>query len=131
MKVRRPAPAFVDRRGEITDILVKTPFDHATVITTRADGVRGNHYHLATSQYVYIVRGRMRVTTQMPGGEVQRTIVTEGDLFENEPGERHAMRALDDTTFLVLSHGPRGGADFESDTFRLDAGELLDPPSAP
>lgn len=129
VKVRRVTPAFTDARGEITDIGDGTPFDHATVITTRSGGVRGNHYHVASTQWVYVVSGRMRVTTQVPGAAIERTVVAAGDLFENDAGERHAMKALEDTVFLVLSRGPRGGTGFESDTFRLGPTELLEPPS--
>ena len=34
--------------------------------------------------------------------------------------ERHAFQAIEDTTFLVLTRGPRGGENYETDTFRLD-----------
>lgn len=128
MTIRRPRPAFIDDRGTITDILASVPIDHVTVITSRANALRGNHFHKETTHYLYMVRGRMRLTTQQPGGVAQSVVLSEGDLFENPPGERHAMRALEDSAFMVFSRGPRGGADFESDTYRLPAGELLEAP---
>ncbi len=126
MTTRRPRPAYVDDRGSITDIL-SSPIDHVTVITSRADALRGNHYHKETTQYLYMLRGRMRLTTQRPGGPVQSVVLSEGDVIENPPGERHAMRALEESAFMVFSRGPRAGADFESDTYRLPVDELLEP----
>jgi len=37
--------------------------------------------------------------------------------------EAHALQALEDTTMVVMTRGPRGGREYESDTFRLS--ELL------
>jgi quercetin dioxygenase-like cupin family protein len=37
-----------------------------------------------------------------------------------EPGVPHAWKALGDTVCLVFTRGPRSGADYESDTTRLD-----------
>jgi hypothetical protein len=42
------------------------------------------------------------------------------------PQEGHAFEALEDTTFLVLTRGPRGGENYEDDTFRLET-SLRDP----
>jgi hypothetical protein len=36
------------------------------------------------------------------------------------PGDAHAMEALKHTTMVVMTRGPRGGREYESDTFRLD-----------
>ena len=126
--VRRIEPAFSDARGTITDILQDVPVTDVTIITTRADAVRGNHYHKHTQQYLYMVEGRMRLTTRLVGQDAGSVILEKGDLVLQEPNEQHAMRAIEDTTFLVLTSGPRGGADFESDTFRLGVEELLERP---
>ena len=34
--------------------------------------------------------------------------------------EAHALHALEDSVLLILTRGPRGGEDYESDTYRLD-----------
>jgi len=127
VNVQHPRPAFADDRGTITDLLIDTPVEHVTLISSRAGSVRGNHYHRETTQYLYIIRGRMRLRTRQPAGPVEERIVAEGDLFVNTPGERHAMRALDDTVFMVFTRGPRGGPDFETDTYRLAPDDVLDP----
>jgi quercetin dioxygenase-like cupin family protein len=131
MKVTRPMPAFVDARGSITDLVQGEQIEAATLITTKAGAVRGNHWHAETIQWMYIVAGRLRYTAEVPGKRREVRDVTAGDLIVNEPMERHAMRALEDTTFLVLTRGPRSGADFESDTHRLQPSELLEHDDSP
>lgn len=128
LSARRTEPAFADERGTITDIVQDIPFTHATIITSRAHAIRGNHYHKDTWQYLYMLEGRMRLTTRFPDREAESIVLSKGDLVVTEPYEQHAMRALEDCAFLVLSRGPRGGSDFESDTFRLDPQELLERP---
>lgn len=126
MPVRHIEPAYVDDRGLIADILENEPIHHVTLITSRRGAIRGNHYHDETIQYLYMIEGRMRLTTQMPGGTVESVILSKGDLAVNVPAERHAMRALDDCVFMVFTKGPRGGRDFESDTHRLAEDALLE-----
>jgi quercetin dioxygenase-like cupin family protein len=120
MQVQKIKPSFTDGRGEIIDILKKSVVEYATIITSRKGAVRANHYHKETFQYVYLMSGRMRVVAQMPGEPVSEVVLETGDLIVNVPLERHAFEALDDCTMLVLTRGPRGGDDYESDTFRLE-----------
>ena len=46
-------------------------------------------------------------------------ILSKGDLVETSKNERHAIRAIKDSEFLVFTQGPRGGKEYEKDTFRL------------
>lgn len=120
MKVQSCALSHRDHRGTITDIVQGIDFQHATIITSRAGARRGDHYHKESTQYVYVVSGVLQALAQMPGGELQAGVVRAGDLVVNEPLEHHALVAISDATFLVLTNGPRGGDQYESDTFRLD-----------
>ena len=131
--IRQIRPAHTDERGTISDIVENVPITHATIITSRARAIRGNHYHRETHQYLYMLQGRMRLTTRSrSGSSAAASVVLEaGDLAITRPGEEHAMRALEDTPCLVLSHGPRGGSDFESDSFRLPPDKLLERPDDP
>ena len=120
MKVENITPAFADARGEIIDILKNSPVEYATLITSKKGAVRANHFHKDTYQWVYMLEGRMRVRGQMPGGQVEEVILEKGGLIVNVPNESHAFEALDDCTMLVLTKGPRGGDDYEQDTYRLE-----------
>lgn len=119
MKVSRPKVCFADERGSIIDILRDEKLEYVTVITSVKGASRGNHYHKETMQWVYIVEGRMRLLTQLPGEPVAVTILEENDLALTYPMESHAMIALEDSVFFVFTRGPRGGEDYEEDTYRL------------
>jgi quercetin dioxygenase-like cupin family protein len=120
MKVLKISAVFSDVRGDIIDVLRNTVVEYATVITSKHGAVRANHYHKETFQYVYMLEGRMRVVSQMPGEATEEVVLEKGDLIVNMPLERHAFEAVDDCTMLVLTRGPRGGEDYEKDTYRLD-----------
>lgn len=120
MNISHPAVAFKDHRGEITDIVEQIDFNYATLINSKKGVERGNHYHKKTVQYVYVLSGKLRALSQMPGEKVQEAVLNPGDLIENVPNEAHALIALEDTNFLVLTSGERGGQNYENDTYRLD-----------
>jgi len=111
---------FVDGRGEIRDLLRDAELDSVTLIRTNRGGIRGNHYHRATSQWTYVISGRVRWVTQMPGEEAQEDVAGPGSFVLSPPEERHAMIAEEDTAMIVFTRGPRSGEDYESDTIRLD-----------
>ena len=116
----RPEIAHRDERGTITDLVTGETFDAVTVITSVKGAVRGNHYHHETLQVLYLLKGKIELVTQMPGEPVRSRVATAGDLVRTPPVERHAIVALEDTEFIVFTRGPRAGAAYESDTYRLD-----------
>jgi hypothetical protein len=120
MNISHPPVVFTDHRGEIIDVVDKVDFSYATLIHSKKDVERGNHYHKKTVQYVYLLSGKLRALSQLPGQSVQAAILNPGDLIENVPNESHALIALEDSSFLVLTSGVRGGQNYENDTFRLD-----------
>jgi quercetin dioxygenase-like cupin family protein len=102
---------FEDERGTIEDIIPGGKIDCVTRILTKKGAVRGNHYHKHTTQWTYVVSGRLLVPS---GGEM-----LPGQMRMDAPGEPHAWKALEDTVCLVFTRGPRG-EDYESDTHRLE-----------
>jgi oxalate decarboxylase/phosphoglucose isomerase-like protein (cupin superfamily) len=112
-------PAFQDNRGQITDIIQHTPFDSVSVITCVKGAIRGNHFHKESIQYSYVLSGRMRALTQPPDGTVETADLFANDLLESPPFERHALQALEDSVLIIITRGPRGGKDYEDDTFRV------------
>lgn len=120
MDVVKIPVSFSDDRGEIIDVLKKGVVEYVTIIHSREGAVRANHFHKDTYQYVYVLKGKLRVVSQMPGEPASEVVLEEGDMILNVPNERHAFETLAETSFLVLTRGPRGGDDYENDTFRLD-----------
>ncbi|HET6498095.1 MAG TPA: cupin domain-containing protein [Coriobacteriia bacterium] len=120
MRLSHPPPTRHDERGEIIDILVKENIEYVTLITAAAGSTRGNHYHKETVQSVYVLEGRLRMLTRIPGEPVVATVLEKGDLATTDRMEQHAMTALEDSSFMVFTTGVRGGEDYEKDTYRLD-----------
>ena len=104
---------FTDDRGTITDLL--GGIDSVTEIVTVAGAIRGNHVHHHTTQVTYVVTGMLRVVTPD-----RARVIAPGEMWIDKPGVPHAWKALTDTVCLVFTKGPRSGADYESDTERLE-----------
>ncbi|HET8799442.1 MAG TPA: hypothetical protein VFO89_17280 [Thermoanaerobaculia bacterium] len=119
MQITTIRPVNEDPRGAISDILVGETIDAVTIIESREGTIRGNHFHKDTIQWVYVLRGRLRVAAAREGAPVEEREVGVGELVRHDPLEAHSVEALEDSTFLVLTRGPRGGQDYESDTVRL------------
>lgn len=107
-----------DPRGVIEDLLL-TPLDGVTRITSVAGAIRGNHVHKRTTQWTYIVSGRLLVVTE-GGGHRHRRECGPGEMICDMPGVAHAWKALEPTVVLVFTRGPRTGGSYESDTARLE-----------
>jgi len=56
----------------------------------------------------------------MPDSDYSEVVMEKGDLIEVMPNESHAFKALENSSLVVFTKGPRGGKEYESDTFRLD-----------
>lgn len=104
---------FEDHRGVIQDILTEQ-IDSITRIRTVQGAVRGNHFHKETTQWTYVLNGMLIITDGS-----HDVWVGPGEMVVHRPGEPHAWKATVDTDCLVFTRGPRSGADYESDTFRL------------
>ncbi len=125
MEISHPVIAFQDDRGRIIDVMEAVDFNCATVISSSKGATRGNHYHQKTTQWIYVLRGKVLAHSRMPDGPLQSAILETGDLIKNSPFEQHAFTALEDSEFLVLTAGLRSGKDYQKDTYRLDK-PLLD-----
>ena len=46
-------------------------------------------------------------------------ILSKGNLVVTPSNESHAIKAIKYSEYLVFTKGPRGGEEYENDTFRL------------
>lgn len=120
MNVVHRDPAHADQRGVITDLHVGEPVNALTTVTCVKGAVRGNHFHKLTTQFTYVLRGRLRYVGQSQGCPVEECVIAAGDLVTSLPLESHAFEALEDSELLAFCHGPRAGMDYEKDTYRLE-----------
>ena len=51
---------FKDKRGLIADVIYNNQINHIAYITTNKNGIRGNHYHKKTTQYTFVLDGRIK-----------------------------------------------------------------------
>jgi hypothetical protein len=70
---------------------------------------------------VYVHSGKIKALAQTGDGPVVYAILEPGGLVRNDKMEKHALVALEESVFYVFAKGPRGGGDYEIDTYRLDA----------
>lgn len=118
-KVLNKKPVYEDERGKIIDILEKEDIEYVTLISSKKGAIRGNHFHKESIQYTYILNGKLKLVTQMSGEEIEKRDVKSGDLIFTPVMEKHTLVALEDSEFFVFTRGPRGGKNYETDTYRL------------
>jgi len=111
--------AFKDKRGIIVDLIENEKINSITMITLKKGAVRGNHYHKKTWQWNYIISGKMRLFAKMGNSKIKKLLLKPGDLALTVPNEKHALVGIEECKTLVFTKGPRGGKNYESDTFRL------------
>tara|TARA_X000000950_G_scaffold205530_1_gene247247 strand:- start:23841 stop:24215 length:375 start_codon:yes stop_codon:yes gene_type:complete len=107
-----------DHRGIISDIIENENINSITLLTIKKGKVRGNHYHKKTFQWNYIISGKLRLVIKKNG--IKKSIIlSQDDIAVTVPFEQHALVGLTNCKVLVFTKGPRGGKEYESDTFRL------------
>lgn len=109
-----------DSRGAISDLIEGATINAVTFISFTKGAVRGNHFHKRTTQWNYVISGRIKLIAQVGDGSREETVLERGSLAVTEPMEKHALVGLEESEMLVFTQGPRGGKEYESDTFRLE-----------
>tara|TARA_A100001388_G_C28672835_1_gene452454 strand:- start:584 stop:973 length:390 start_codon:yes stop_codon:yes gene_type:complete len=114
-----------DKRGFILDIFVGKPKDHCTLVTFKRNSIRGNHFHKKSTQYSFILEGKLTMITSRVDkngkfiGKKIKKIVKKNDLITHKPFTSHAFKAKTKSRMLAFADGLRGGKNYEKDTFRL------------
>ena len=119
MKKIKTKVNFRDHRGVIIDLLEKKKINAITYITQKKGKIRGNHFHNKTIQWNYLIKGKIKLITKKKNRNVKKITLSKGDLVVTTRNESHAIIALKDSEYLVFTQGPRGGKEYENDTFRL------------
>ena len=119
MKKIKYKVSFSDKRGKIVDLIQKEKINAVTYLTIKKNAVRGNHYHKKTIQWNYVLSGKLKLVSQFKGKKKKSIIMSKGDLVASEPMESHALVGITNCEFLVFTKGPRGGKEYENDTYRL------------
>ena len=108
-----------DKRGTITDLLEKENINAVSLVSFKKGAVRGNHFHKKTWQWNYVLSGSLRLRARRGTKKPLSLTLKAGDFVLTGPGECHAVLALKDSEMMVFTKGPRGGKEYESDTYRM------------
>jgi quercetin dioxygenase-like cupin family protein len=112
-----------DSRGRLSDIFYDENINHVAIVDSEPNVVRGNHYHKETTQYTFVTKGTIEYFYKPVDSteSAKRVQVSEGQVVTSPPNEIHALKiGPSGNQFIVFTSGPRGGADYESDTFRVE-----------
>jgi quercetin dioxygenase-like cupin family protein len=112
-------PVHTDERGSIFDLIEDT-VGHVGFITFKAGAVRANHYHKVSTQYSYVLKGEIELTTANVDGsnrKVER--LTKGMLTKIPAEVVHAYKALTDAEILDMTTLSRSDDGYEADTVRM------------
>ena len=108
-----------DSRGVIKDLIQKENINAITYLTIKKGKIRGNHLHKKTTQWNFILSGKVQIITKQKFSRIRKKIFSKYDLIVTVPNEMHALKAISDSEILVFTQGPRGGKEYETDTYRL------------
>jgi dTDP-4-dehydrorhamnose 3,5-epimerase len=116
----KPKINFIDKRGYINDLLYKQTIHHITLISSKKNVVRGNHFHKKTIQYVYILNGELiYFWKNLKKNIIFKKKLKSGFLIKTPSHLVHAFKFLKSSKILVFSNGLRGGKDYIKDTYPM------------
>lgn len=115
------AKGFIDKRGKIIPICDQM-MRSASLITTKKNHWRANHYHKSDWHYCYVIYGKFEYYYRKTGSKKKpkKLIVKKNELLFTGPKIDHAMLYTEKTAILVLSKNPRDQKTYEEDTVRID-----------
>lgn len=96
----------IDERGGFWGI-TQDAWAEVNFIETRAQQVRGNHYHKETRELFFIVSGEIEVTIDdLNSGRHLELSFGKGDIFIIEPYEVHTFRTKTDAQWINMLSKP-------------------------
>ena len=122
MKFKKVKINFKDKRGSIADIFYKKKINHVSIIKSKPNVIRGDHYHKKTTQWMLMTKGSLEYWYKplKSKAKPKMKLLNVGDMVETPPYEMHALKiGKKGNEFIVFTVGKRGGKDYEGDTFRF------------
>ena len=112
---------YEDARG-IIQPLCDLNMKSASLIISKANTWRANHYHINDWHFIYVLRGSFEYYFKKTNSDekIKKKIVKKGELLFTGPVVDHAMFYTEETEIIVLSKNPRDQKTYEEDTVRID-----------
>ena len=111
---------YKDDRGFIQP-LCDLNMKSASLIISKKNTWRANHYHKTDWHFIYILYGAFEYYYRKTNSneEIKKKIVKKDQLLFTGPLVDHAMLYTEETKILVLSKNPRDQKTYEEDTVRI------------
>ena len=112
---------YEDARG-IIQPLCDLNMKSASLIVSKANTWRANHYHKNDWHFIYVLKGSFEYYFKKTNSDekIKKKIVKKGELLFTGPVVDHAMFYTEETEIIVLSKNPRDQKTYEKDTVRID-----------
>jgi|TARA_Y100001949_G_C15720918_1_gene215105 dTDP-4-dehydrorhamnose 3,5-epimerase-like enzyme len=112
---------YEDARG-IIQPLCDLNMKSASLIVSKANTWRANHYHKNDWHFIYVLKGSFEYYFKKTNSDekIKKKIVKKGELLFTGPVVDHAMFYTEETEIIVLSKNPRDQKTYEEDTVRID-----------
>ena len=110
-----------DARG-IIQPLCDLNMKSASLIVSKANTWRANHYHKNDWHFIYVLKGSFEYYFKKTNSDekIKKKIIKKGELLFTGPDVDHAMFYTEETEIIVLSKNPRDQKTYEEDTVRID-----------
>ena len=119
-KFYKPKIISKDKRGIFYDIC-NVDFKNVSIITSKKNTIRSNHYHLKDAHYIYVLEGKMKYYySKINNIKIKTKILNPGDMVFTPPLEIHTTEFLRNSKILVVSMHKRSKKFYESDTIRYE-----------
>jgi dTDP-4-dehydrorhamnose 3,5-epimerase-like enzyme len=112
---------YEDARG-IIQPLCDLNMKSASLIVSKANTWRANHYHKNDWHFIYVLKGSFEYYFKKTNSDekIKKKIVKKRELLFTGPVVDHAMFYTEETEIIVLSKNPRDQKTYEEDTVRID-----------
>ena len=110
-----------DERGVIQP-LCDLNMKSASLIVTKPNSWRANHYHKKDWHFIYVLEGTFEYYFRKTDSKdkIKKIVVKKDQLLFTGPLVDHAMLYTEETKILVFSKNPRDQKTYEEDTVRID-----------
>ena len=112
---------YEDARG-IIQPLCDLNMKSASLIVSKANTWRANHYHKNDWHFIHVLKGSFEYYFKKTNSDekIKKKIVKKRELLFTGPVVDHAMFYTEETEIIVLSKNPRDQKTYEEDTVRID-----------
>jgi quercetin dioxygenase-like cupin family protein len=117
----------LDERGRFVEILAEGKWEAVIHGAMKPGSVMGNHYHLLTRVYFYLIRGQVTIDIlRLTDGERRTYTLHSGKGMYLDQGVAHAIRFEEEGEFIVVKS--RKYDPTEPDTYDFDVANEEAPP---